>query len=96
MATIQESIEVAAPVTTAYNQWTQFEEFPSFMQGVKEVRQLDDTHLHGASSTTVSGTSSTPRSRSSGRTSVSRGARRMGNPTPASSRFIGSTTAGAS
>ena len=46
MATIEESIEVAVPVRTAYNQWTQFETFPSFMDGVKEVRQLDDTHLH--------------------------------------------------
>jgi uncharacterized membrane protein len=33
-------------VRTAYNQWTQFEEFPTFMDGVEEVRQLDDTHLH--------------------------------------------------
>jgi uncharacterized membrane protein len=31
---------------TAYNQWTQFEEFPQFMEGVEEIRQLDDTHLH--------------------------------------------------
>ena len=46
MATIEQSIEVAVPVTTAYNQWTQFEEFPQFMEGVQEVRQLDDTHLH--------------------------------------------------
>jgi uncharacterized membrane protein len=46
MSTIEQSIEVAVPVTTAYNQWTQFEELPSFMEGVKEVRQLDDTHLH--------------------------------------------------
>jgi uncharacterized membrane protein len=46
MASIEESIEVAVPVRTAYNQWTQFEEFPLFMEGVKEVRQLDDTHLH--------------------------------------------------
>jgi uncharacterized membrane protein len=44
--TISESIEVEVPVTTAYNQWTQFEEFPSFMDGVEEVRQLDDTRLH--------------------------------------------------
>jgi len=43
---IEESIEVEVPVSTAYNQWTQFEQFPSFMEGVKEVRQLDDTHLH--------------------------------------------------
>ncbi len=34
------------PVQTAYNQWTQFEEFPQFMGGVEEVIQLDDTHLH--------------------------------------------------
>jgi uncharacterized membrane protein len=46
MSTIEESIEVKVPVTTAYNQWTQFEEFPQFMEGVDEVRQLDDTHLH--------------------------------------------------
>jgi uncharacterized membrane protein len=45
MATIEESIEVGVPVRAAYNQWTQFEEFPSFMEGVDEVRQLDDTHL---------------------------------------------------
>jgi|SRR5215203_673508 len=46
MATIEESIEVGVPVRTAYNQWTQFEEFPKFMDGVDEVRQLDDAHLH--------------------------------------------------
>jgi uncharacterized membrane protein/CBS domain-containing protein len=37
---------VAVPVEAAYEQWTQFEEFPSFMGGVEEVRKLDDTHLH--------------------------------------------------
>src|SRR4051794_31179042 len=46
MSTIEESIEVQVPVRTAYDQWTQFEEFPRFMEGVEEVRQLDDTHLH--------------------------------------------------
>ena len=46
MAKIEQSIEVEVPVDTAYNQWTQFEEFPRFMEGVQEVRQLDDTHLH--------------------------------------------------
>ncbi|HYY43889.1 MAG TPA: SRPBCC family protein [Actinomycetota bacterium] len=45
MSTIEESIDVNVPVSTAYNQWTQFEEFPSFMEGVNEVRQLNDTHL---------------------------------------------------
>ncbi len=41
-----DSIEVDVPVGTAYNQWTQFEEFPRFMASVQEVRQVDDTHLH--------------------------------------------------
>jgi uncharacterized membrane protein len=45
VATINESIEVDVPVSTAYNQWTQFEEFPQFMEGVESVRQLDDAHL---------------------------------------------------
>ena len=44
--TIEESIEVRVPLRTAYDQWTQFEEFPRFMDGVEEVRQLDDTHVH--------------------------------------------------
>ncbi|SCG40890.1 Polyketide cyclase / dehydrase and lipid transport [Micromonospora siamensis] len=43
---VEKSIEVQVPVSTAYNQWTQFEEFPRFMGGVKEVRQLDDKRLH--------------------------------------------------
>ena len=46
MSTIEQSVEVRVPLSTAYNQWTQFEEFPKFMDGVAEVRQLDDTHLH--------------------------------------------------
>jgi uncharacterized membrane protein len=46
MSTIQESIDVRVPVHTAYNQWTQFEEFPQFMSGVESVTQVDDTHLH--------------------------------------------------
>jgi uncharacterized membrane protein len=46
MSTITESIDVNVPVRTAYNQWTQFEEFPEFMDAVEEVRQLDDTRLH--------------------------------------------------
>jgi uncharacterized membrane protein len=46
MSTIEQSIEVEVPVQTAYNQWTQFETFPSFMKGVEEIRQIDDKHLH--------------------------------------------------
>ena len=46
MSTVEESIDVKVPVRTAYNQWTQFEEFPRFMEGVEEIRQLDDTHVH--------------------------------------------------
>lgn len=46
MSQVEESIEVQVPVSTAYNQWTQFEEFPRFMETVDEIRQLDDTHLH--------------------------------------------------
>lgn len=46
MSQVEESIQVDVPVTTAYNQWTQFEEFPKFMEGVEEIRQIDDTHLH--------------------------------------------------
>ena len=46
MATIEESVEVNVPVNTAYNQWTQFEDFPQFMEAVESVKQIDDTHLH--------------------------------------------------
>ena len=45
MAKIEESIEVNAALRAVYNQWTQFEDFPRFMEGVKEVRQLDDKRL---------------------------------------------------
>jgi uncharacterized membrane protein len=46
--TIEETIEVNVPVSVAYNQWTQFEDFPLFMEGVDHVQQLDDTRLHWA------------------------------------------------
>jgi uncharacterized membrane protein len=46
MSGIEMSIEVERSVRTVYNQWTQFQEFPRFMEGVEEVRQVDDTHLH--------------------------------------------------
>ena len=45
-ASIVETIEVNVPVETAYNQFTQFEEFPQFMDSVKDIHQLDDRHLH--------------------------------------------------
>jgi uncharacterized membrane protein len=46
MTTVEESIEVEVPVSTAYNQWTQFEDFPEFMEGVEKVEQLSDDKLH--------------------------------------------------
>jgi len=46
MSTIEESIDVDVPVSTAYSQWTQFESFPRFMEAIERVEQLDDTHLH--------------------------------------------------
>src|SRR4028118_657323 len=47
MAThVEKAVTVEAPVSVVYNQWTQFEDFPQFMGGVQEVRQLDDSRLH--------------------------------------------------
>lgn len=46
MSTVTESVDVDVPITTAYDQWTQFESFPQFMDGVQEIRQIDDTHNH--------------------------------------------------
>ncbi|WEV26129.1 SRPBCC family protein [Streptomyces sp. 71268] len=46
MSTVKETVEVAVPLSRAYDQWTQFEEFPRFMEGVEEVRQLDDRRNH--------------------------------------------------
>ncbi len=43
---VEKSILVNVPVGTAYNQWTQFEEFPQFMGGVQKVEQVSDTRLH--------------------------------------------------
>ncbi len=50
MSQILESIDVGVPVRTAYDQWTQFEEFPRFMDGVESIRQVDDTHLEWTAS----------------------------------------------
>jgi uncharacterized membrane protein len=46
MATVTQSVDVDVPVSTAYNQWTQFESFPKFMSGVEQITQLDPTHTH--------------------------------------------------
>ena len=46
MSTIEQSVEVEAPLSAVYNQWTLFEEFPKFMEGVEEIKQQDDTHMH--------------------------------------------------
>jgi uncharacterized membrane protein len=46
MSTVEKSIDVDVPVSTAYNQWTQFESFPKFMEGVEEIRQVSDTRTH--------------------------------------------------
>jgi uncharacterized membrane protein len=46
MHMVEQSVEIKAPVEVVYNQWTQFEEFPRFMEGVEEVHQLDDKRLH--------------------------------------------------
>ena len=48
METVKETIQVDVPESTAYNQWTQFQEFPKFMDGVESVEQIDDTHLRWA------------------------------------------------
>ena len=45
MSRFEETIDVAVPVRVAYDQWTQFEDFPKFMDGVERVEQLDDTTL---------------------------------------------------
>ncbi|WP_111721058.1 SRPBCC family protein [Homoserinimonas sp. OAct 916] len=46
MTQIIETIDVAVPITVAYNQWTQFESFPDFLDEVVSITQTDDTHTH--------------------------------------------------
>ena len=46
METVRRTLDVNIPVAAAYEQWTRFEDFPRFMDGVEEVRRTDDTHLH--------------------------------------------------
>jgi uncharacterized membrane protein len=50
MTTIEQSVEVSVPVSTAYNQWTQFESFPEFMEGVDRIEQTGDTMTHWVTS----------------------------------------------
>lgn len=50
MSAIEESVEVQVPVSTAYNQWTQFEEFPQFMEGVERIEQRTPTLTHWVTS----------------------------------------------
>jgi uncharacterized membrane protein len=46
MAQILQTVDVDVPVSTSYNQWTQFEEFPRFLSFVESITQIDDTHTH--------------------------------------------------
>ncbi|MCL3860405.1 SRPBCC family protein [Actinotalea sp. K2] len=46
MPSVEQSIDVDVPLSTAYNQWTQFESFPHFMKGVESITQTDETHTH--------------------------------------------------
>jgi uncharacterized membrane protein len=46
MSKVEQTIDVDVPLRNAYDQWTQFEEFPRFMEGVEDVRQIDDRHCH--------------------------------------------------
>ena len=48
MATVTSDIDIEMPITTVYNQWTQFEDFPAFMSGVKAIQQRSDDELHWA------------------------------------------------
>jgi uncharacterized membrane protein len=50
MSTVEKSIDVDVPVSTAYNQWTQFETFPEFMEGVERIDQISDTMTHWVTS----------------------------------------------
>lgn len=46
MAKSEHSVDAKAPIRQVYDQWTQFEQFPHFMEGVEQVTQLDNKHLH--------------------------------------------------
>ena len=65
MKTIEESIEIDVPVSTASHQWTRFKYFPQFMEGVESVVQKDDRRLHWVAEIGGDRRSGTPRSPSS-------------------------------
>ena len=46
MSTVEKFVDVNVPVRVAYDQWTQFRDFPKFMEGVRKVEQLDDKRMH--------------------------------------------------
>ncbi|HKR50457.1 MAG TPA: SRPBCC family protein, partial [Pseudonocardiaceae bacterium] len=46
MSTITESIDVNVPIRVVYDQWTQFESYPQFMEGVEDIRQLGPDMTH--------------------------------------------------
>jgi len=46
MSTVEKFVDVNVPVRVAYDQWTQFKDFPKFMEGVRKVEQLDDKRMH--------------------------------------------------
>lgn len=50
MGNTTESVDVEAPISAVYNQWTQFESFPEFMEGVDRIKQVDDTRTHWVTS----------------------------------------------
>ena len=84
MSTVEHSIDVDVPVRVAYDQWTQFESFPQFMDGIEEVRQFDDTHLHWRATSAATTSSGTPSSPSRSRRSASPGGRPTAPRTPES------------
>ena len=73
MKTVERSIDVDVPVSTAYNQWTQFEDFPRFMEGVESVEQIDDTRVRWVADVAGERRSGRPRSPSRSRTRSLRG-----------------------
>jgi hypothetical protein len=78
MARIEQSITVNVPLKTAYNQWTQFEDFPEFMDGIEHVEQLDDRRLRWTAN--IAGKEETWRHPGRGRSAGLRAPPRRGRP----------------